>query len=99
MKLVVNKTELHRAKEIKSSVLVQLLPYDLEKDYSTVGIFNFFAQQESCSGLCFLVLATVLSHFPRALSQHLQDMADTELYYLAVVNTSVLHTFAFSIYI
>lgn len=69
MKLVVNKAEVNRTKEIKkSSVLVQILPYDLEKDYSTAGIFSFFAQQEPCSGLCFLMLAIALSHFPRTLS-------------------------------
>jgi len=53
---------------MKSFVLVKFLPYDLGKDYSTVGIFHLFAQQEPCSGLCFLMLAMALSPFPIALS-------------------------------
>lgn len=52
MRLVVNK-----AKEMKCFVLVQLLPCDLERVCSTVGIFDFFTQQEPWSGLCFLIFA------------------------------------------
>lgn len=42
---------------MKCSVLVQLPPRDLERVCSTVGIFDFFTQQEPWSGLCFLMFA------------------------------------------
>lgn len=83
---------------MKFSVLVQLLPHDLERVYSTVGICDFFTQQEPWSGLCFRMFAIALSCFQRALSQDLQEVAVTELYYLIVVNISVLHPSGFSSY-
>ena len=82
---------------MKCIVLVQLLPHDLERDYVIVGNFDFFTQQEPCSRLCFLMCAVALSHFPRALSQDLQEVAGTELYYFTALSISVFHNSAFSI--
>lgn len=38
---------------MKHTVVVQLLPHDLERDYVPVGSLDFFTQQEPHSGLVF----------------------------------------------
>jgi len=53
---------------MKCTVLLQLLPRDLERHYVIVGNFDFFTQLEPCSELSFFMLAVALSYFPRALS-------------------------------
>lgn len=67
----------------------------MERDCVIAGNFDLFAQQEPCSGLCFLMFAVALFHFPRALSQDLQEVAGTELYYFTALNISVFHISAF----
>lgn len=80
---------------MKRTVVVQLLPHDLERDYVPVGNFDFFTQQQPHSGLRFLMFAVALSHFPRGLSQDLQEVAGTKLYYFTALIISVFCISAF----
>lgn len=80
---------------MKRTVVVQLLPHDLERDYVPVGSLDFFTQREPHSGLCFLMFAVALSHFPRGLSQDLQEVAGTKLYYFTALIISVFCISAF----